>query len=48
MAPIGWSNPFPTYPIASSPASCIGHRFFAALAIAALPAVDNFAFGGVA
>jgi hypothetical protein len=46
MAPTGWANPFPTYRIASTPASYLGHRFFAALAIAALPAVDSFAFGG--
>jgi hypothetical protein len=48
MAPTGWSSPFPTCPIVSSPASYIGRRFFAALAIAALPTVDNFGFGEVA
>jgi hypothetical protein len=44
MAPTGRSNPYSTGPIASTPASYLRHRFFAALAIAALPAVDSFAF----
>jgi hypothetical protein len=48
MAPTGWSNPFPTYAIVFTAASYFGHRFFAAMAIAALPAVDGFAFGGAA